>query len=202
MIFVIMNYGVDRNQAGRSWKTKALVFAVSATFAATFCGLALGAVGLAVPADARPGFVAAMAVAALALALSQLVAGTRWVPQRDCETGQLWMHTGGLTGAALNGAALGTGFLTRVGYWLWYAIPAACVVAGPARAALIFGTYGLARGSAPGVAIVQMILRRSCEKKDVTRMQEWLIQRGIQARTMANGTLLVCAVYALTEVIR
>src|SRR4051794_29947450 len=54
----------------------------------------------------------------------------------------------GLRWAVLNGAALGFGATTRVGFWLWYAIAIGSFASGnPAIGAAAYGAYGLARGA-------------------------------------------------------
>jgi hypothetical protein len=67
--------------------------------------------------------------------------------QLDRETNQSWLHLGSIGWPIVNGLALGTGFLSRIGFLLWYLIPIICLVIGQVPAgAVIFGTYGLTRG--------------------------------------------------------
>jgi hypothetical protein len=49
--------------------------------------------------------------------------------QIDYETPPEWLLYGDWRTAALNGGALGLGFLTRLGYWGWYAVPLATLAA-------------------------------------------------------------------------
>lgn len=62
----------------------------------------------------------------------------------------MWVWRGPVLWPLLNGAALGFGATTRLGFWLWYAIPSgAFLMAEPAVGALIWGAYGFTRtGSA------------------------------------------------------
>ena len=199
MIFVIMNYGVDRNQHGRRWTTKAVVFAVSATTAGIVSGAVLGAVGLLLETDVRRAIGLAAGAVAAAVASIQLVGLRLPVPQRNCETGQLWMNTGALTSAALNGASMGTGFVTRIGYWLWYVVPLAAILSGsPAYGAIIFGCYGFARGIAPLIAISQMLLLKHCADRDITKVQDWMVRQAMTARRLGDAQLIATAAAAAT----
>lgn len=198
MIFVIMNYGVNRNHEGRTWKPKATAFAVAATVCAVTLGVLLGFAGSPIPTGSKPALMVAFACAGTVVSVWQLLGRPVGVPQRNCETAQLWMNTGALTGAALNGGALGLGFVTRIGYSLWFVVPFAALMAGPAKAALIFGLYGLVRGIAPSAIILVMMAKRRCDQKDITRSQEWLIRQSAPAKTVANAILLVASLYAAT----
>lgn len=201
MIFVIMNYGVNRNQAGRGWQSKAVAFGLAATLAGLIVGAALGSLGLAVPTGWKTSLASMLAFAGIAVGIWQSARGPIPVLQRSCETAQLWMNTGALTGSALNGAALGAGFVTRVGYWIWYAVPATAFLAGPLKGMLIFGVYGLVRGAAPGLAIAQMLARKSCDQKDIIRVQEWLMHQAAPAWTVSNVALLGSSVFIATVIL-
>lgn len=201
MIFVIMNYGVNRNQQGRGWRPKAVAFAVAATASAMILGLVLGLVGDPIPAGLKMALVGGLACIGVGLAGWQLLARSVRVPQKNCETAQLWMNTGALTGAALNGGALGLGFVTRIGYWLWFAVPSAALIAGPVNGALVFGLYGLVRGVAPSAIILLMMARRRCDQKDITRSQEWLIRQAGAAKITANVMLLAASLSVATIVV-
>lgn len=194
MIFVIMHYGVDRNQQGRSWISKAVAFAGAATAAGALAGLALGALGTTIPPPGRAAAGLTLAALGFAIGGAQCLGIRVRVLQRNCETGQLWMHTGALTGAVLNGSALGLGFVTRVGYWAWYVVPVAAVLSGsPLQGALVFGCYGCVRGIAPAIVIGQMLLTRGCGERDITRVQEWMIGQSSRARRLAELQLLLAA---------
>jgi len=195
MIFVIMNYGVTRNQAGRSWKAKAVFFTTASALSGLAVGLTLGLIGMVVPHGLKVPALVGLASTGAALGLWELLAKKVNVPQRNCETVQLWMNTGALTGAALNGAALGAGFVTRIGYWVWYAVPIAALLAGPLGGAVIFGAYGLIRGALPVLAILLILGRKRCDQKDITRAQEWLVRRSAVAKVAAQASLLAGAVF-------
>jgi hypothetical protein len=81
----------------------------------------------------------------LALAIG---AGVRRTPplQLDRETDQQHLRLGPLRWAAVNGAQLGLGFTSRIGFWSWYLLPVGIMVAGNWRVgALAWGLYGAGR---------------------------------------------------------
>jgi hypothetical protein len=137
---------VHRNQAGRGWHTKLLVYVASGAAAAAIVGAALGAIGNLLDVDARAGIATLLALAALAVGTAE-ASGRHARPwQLDRETPQQWLHAGPIQWAARNGAALGIGATTRIGFWSWYVIPAVAVLAGePGFGASLFATYAVAR---------------------------------------------------------
>lgn len=75
--------------------------------------------------------------------------------QCDRETPQAWIHSGPIKWAVYNGVVLGNGATSRIGFWLWYLVPGAALLAGsPLRGAIVYGAYGLARGLWPGLITV------------------------------------------------
>src|SRR6266545_4524961 len=177
MVYVIMSSDVDRNQGGRSWITKGITFSISSALAATATGAVLGGIGTLIPIDVRIGLATVLAVPAVALGLIELTQRSVPVPQRDRETSQRWMQSGALRGAARNGLALGLGFSTRIGFWLWYAIPTGAVLTGDWRVgAALYGTYGAGR-----------VIR--CMRNRETDLGWWLVERGGVARGVAAAQL-------------
>jgi hypothetical protein len=112
-------------------------------------GALLGVLGSMLSASVR---ITGASLAALTLAVLATwhIYGTEApMLERDCETAQRWMELGPVRWAVLNGAALGIGFVSRIGFVSWYAVPVACLaVAEPWVGALVFGTYGAGRGLA------------------------------------------------------
>ena len=129
-------------------------------------------------------------LAVLAVAVSGLEFLGRRIqpPQFDCETPQRWVHKGPLRWAIQNGLALGFGATSRIGFWLWYAIPlGAFLVGDPRLGAVVYGTYGLVRGlGAVFILLVMLTL-----KLDVS---DWLIGRYGTARALAAGHLIFLGV--------
>jgi hypothetical protein len=82
-------------------------------------------------------------------------------PQFDRETLARWLEFRDGRSALMNGLELGSGVLTRLGYWLWYLIPLGCIATSNwAVGAMIWATYslirlitsaGLAIASSPGI---------------------------------------------------
>ncbi|MBX6765104.1 MAG: hypothetical protein IRY88_15715 [Rubrobacteraceae bacterium] len=140
---------MERNQAGRSWIAKALLFSVSASFAGMLSGAALGAAGILLPFEVRVAVASLLALVALAIGSLELLGRKVPLPQFDRETPQRWLHKGALTWALLNGSFLGVGVTSRIGFWLWYVVPlGAFLFADPALGAAIYGAYSVARGAA------------------------------------------------------
>jgi hypothetical protein len=190
MIFVITNYGVHRNQAGREWKEKAAVFALAAVLAGVGVGASLGALGSLVSSSVRAAVVTLLSLAGLVLGALDLTPKARKPLQFDRETAQRWMNRGALTGAAMNGAALGSGFFTRLGYWLWFVLPVCCFLsASPSTGAVVLGSYGLVRGLIPAAVIAHRAVVGSATE-DVGVLEEWLLSQKVRARTVAGLSLV------------
>jgi hypothetical protein len=139
---------VHRNQGNTNWLAKALTYLAATTVAGTVSGALLGAAGGAAPVDVRTVLASVSALAGVTIGIVELSGRRIRLPQWDRETPQSWVHAGGLRWAILNGAALGFGATTRVGFWLWYAIPIGSFASGhPAIGAAAYGAYGLVRGA-------------------------------------------------------
>lgn len=110
-------------------------------------GTVLGALGGLLPFSARVAMASILSLIAIAVGVLELGPRPWRVPQCDVETPQRWMNAGAIRWATLNGAALGVGATSRIGFWLWYAIPASAILLGdPVSGALVYGLYGLIRG--------------------------------------------------------
>jgi hypothetical protein len=194
MIFVIVNYGVDRNQQGRSWITKALVFAAFSTASAMLVGATLALLGTLLPRTNLPEAAVVLALLGFVLGLLELTPAKIRPPQIGHETAQRWMNIGALSGSAMNGAALGAGFMTRIGYWAWYVLPAGVLLMGRIDLGiLLFGAYGLTRGIVPLIAVAQLLLK-PCEARDITALQAWMMSKAAVARSVATGQLILTSV--------
>jgi hypothetical protein len=115
-----------------------LVLTLAAAAAGALTLGAAGGVGAVFPAPVR----AALATTGFAVLLvAALRRSTPW--QRDLETPARWLELGDLRVAVWNGLALGSGAATRVGFWLWWVLPAFAFASGsPAFGALLGGVYG------------------------------------------------------------
>ncbi len=179
---------MHRNQAGRSWITKAVVYSLSSAIAGVAAGAVLGALGGFLPLDFRLAAGSILAIAAVAVGGLEFF-GRRIQPlQFDCETPQSWVHKGPLRWATRNGLTLGFGATSRIGFWLWYAIPlGAFLVGDPLFGAVTYGTYGLLR--ALGAVVILLIMMRT--KSDIS---DWLIERYGTAKILATGQLTLLGV--------
>jgi hypothetical protein len=126
----------------------ATVFLLSGVLAAAVSGAALGAVASLFAAPARL-VLALLAVAAVGYRALWRSAPWQW----DRETPARWLDHEDWRTAAYNGAALGTGYLTRIGFWAAYLVPISIFVLGGATAgAAVFGGYAFTRLAA-GLAV-------------------------------------------------
>jgi hypothetical protein len=179
---------VHRNQAGRSWTSKAIVYSLSSALAGLVTGAALGAVGSLLPLDFRLAIGSILAVVAIAVGSLELSGRRVQPPQFDCETPQRWVHKGPLRWATQNGLTLGFGATSRIGFWLWYVVPlGAFLVGDPELGAVIYGTYGLIRG----LGAVFMLLSMLRLRVDIS---DWLIKQYGIARVLAAGQLVFLGV--------
>jgi hypothetical protein len=179
---------VHRNQAGRSWISKATVYSLSSALAGLVAGAVLGSVGGLLSLDFRLAVGSILAIAAVVVGGLELFGRRVQLPQFDCETPQRWVHKGPLRWATRNGLTLGFGATSRIGFWLWYVIPLGALLVGhPVLGALIYGTYGLIRG----LGAVFILFGMLGLKIDVS---DWLIERYGAARALAAGQLLLLGV--------
>lgn len=146
---------MERNQGGRSWVTKALLFSVSASLAGMVTGAVLGAAGTVISLEVRVAVASLLALATVFVGSLELLGIRVYLPQFDRETPQSWLHKGALTWALLNGISLGVGATSRIGFWLWYVVPlGAFLFADPVLGATIYGVYSVTRGAAVWVLIL------------------------------------------------
>jgi hypothetical protein len=165
-VYGIASSDVHRNQAGRSWQSKAAVYALASAVAGLVAGAALGLVGGFLPLEVRLGVGSILAIVAIAVGGLELF-GRRIQPlQIDCETPQRWVNKGPWRWATRNGLTLGFGATTRIGFWLWYVIPLGAFLVGePVAGAIIYGTYGLVRALG-AVAIILAMMRLDADISD------------------------------------
>ncbi|MEV0592798.1 hypothetical protein [Nonomuraea cavernae] len=117
------------------------VLVLSAIGAAALTGALLGLLGAAL----EPGMRALLALAAAsAVAVGAVSRPVPW--QLDRETDTDWLGYEDWRTAAYNGVALGLGFTTRIGFWLFYLVPlTAFVVADPVLGAAGYAAFAVSR---------------------------------------------------------
>jgi hypothetical protein len=117
------------------------VLVLSAMTGAALSGAFAGLLGAAV----EPSLRALLALAAVTVSVAG--AAFKAVPwQLDRETDTRWLGYNDWRTAAYNGFALGLGFTTRIGFWLWYVVPlAAFVTADPLLGAAGYVVFALTR---------------------------------------------------------
>ncbi len=146
--------GVHRMRRRSSLSAKALVSVAAAVAAGALAGCAVALCGRLLSLEHRAQVILVLAVA---LVLSSLFR-VRLI-QRDVETPQSLLSLGPLRWAASNGALLGLGVASRIGFWAWYVLPLGVfALAQPTRGAVLWGAYGLTRLAI--LAVVAISMRR------------------------------------------
>lgn len=182
-----MNSEPSRNQERSTWRAKALSFSLAATIAAVLIGALLGLVGSWLSLQFRIAAASLLSVIAIGVAIGDATSMRLSVLQCDRETSQTWMNLGPLRWAARNGAALGLGFTSRIGFWLWYAVPTgALLFADPRVGGVIYGLYGATRAWSVWLLLLGKLNRISDGNPSV-----WLLMRYPQARIWTARLLAV-----------
>lgn len=178
---------MHRNQGTTSWVVKAAVHALAGLVAGTAAGALLGFLGSHIPIDLRIAAASVLAVVAVLVGAAELISPrTRGPRGFDRETPQRWLHTGPVTWAIRNGFALGTGFTSRIGFWLWFVVPLSGLLPGsPTVGVLTYGLYGLCRGLFPAMVMTRALANPRWE------YDLWLLGRGLQARSLAARHLML-----------
>jgi hypothetical protein len=119
---------------------KSAVLVLAGTFGGVLAAAIPALLGSSVPEHVRLPVAAGLAVA---LGVLAVVRPRPW--QFDVETPTRWLEYPGLWPPLLNGLVLGTGFLTRIGYWLGWLLPVLAFAAAGLGGVLIGAVYGFAR---------------------------------------------------------
>lgn len=176
-----------RNRHREVWWPTAAVVAAASALAGLTLGFLLGLVGSMIEETTRIGLATLLGVVAAGLGIVEL-AGTRLHPlQWNRETPQRWVdEESSFRWAIRNGFALGSGAMSRIGYWAWYVVPIGSLLTGSAEAgAALYGTYGVVRGLTVW-AIVAGLARRPTDD-----FGDWLMRQGDHARHLAASQLFV-----------
>lgn len=106
------------------------MFVVSAAAAGSALGALLGAIGALIPEGVRWACVTLLTLSASYVGARELL-GRQFLPwQRNRETPRVWLDQSSMWWAAKNGAALGVGVTSRVGFWVFYVVPLGVVFIG------------------------------------------------------------------------
>lgn len=145
--------------------------------------------------DFRAAMASLLAVGAIIMGGLELGGCRIRILQCDRETPQRWVHKGALRWAAQNGLALGCGATSRLGFWLWYSVPAGALLVGrPELGAAIYGTYGLIRGMAVWIIILTMTHSPKIDFAD------WLITRNPIAHRLAAAELMLLGLIVVVTI--
>jgi hypothetical protein len=125
------------------------MFALSAGLGGVAAGALFGWIGSSVPAGVRAAVSVVLLSGLVAAGGVEILGRGVSLPQLDRETNQSWLHLGSIGWPVVNGLALGAGFLSRIGFLLWYLLPILCFAIGELTGgALVLGVYGFVRGAA------------------------------------------------------
>jgi hypothetical protein len=121
-------------------------------------GASLGLIGSYLVPDVRAATASVFAVIGVVVAAIELTGRRVPLLERSRETPRRWVSESAPRAWAIrNGAALGLGFATRIGFWLWYVVPAASLLSGSLRdGAIVYGLYAAIRGFSV-VALVEYL---------------------------------------------
>lgn len=185
---------MHRGEHRGSWQLRAGLFSVAAAATGTMLGGAVGAIGAQLAASERAALGAGLALVGVIIAVFQGFGRSLAPLQCDRLTPKRWARESAIRWAIKNGASLGSGLFTKIGFWAWYVIPTGAFLSGSAlRGAVIYGAYGVSRG----LAVWGIIAVARWREIDTP---EWLIQHSEAAKTAATGLLAAVATFALVSV--
>jgi hypothetical protein len=191
MIYVIRVRGVHRGRSFKGWKKKAAIFLVSAVVGSAGAGALLGALGAALSASSRHWLAFGVSLLGVALGGAEVLGRRVWLLQRNQATAQSWMRFGATINSAANGIAMGIGFSTRIGYWLWWALPVVAVLSGSWRiGAPLFVLYASVRA---GIAVLFSLLGEA-RHETAHRLQDRLASLSPVMRRACSAALVVVSI--------
>lgn len=172
--------------------SKLIVYVLAGTFAGMLAGAALGWMGSLLTSEFRSALAVAFSLVAIGLGLAELSGHRVALIQVDRETPYAWLRPGPLRWAMRNGAAIGFGAATRLGFWLWFVIPIGAMLSGnPLIGALGWGLYALVRTASVG-GILLLVQRRQLDTKGSA-----LLRQSERARGLVSAQLLAIGLTAM-----
>ena len=189
---------MHRNTHNISRRTILTLYVGSGAVAGGVTGAVLGWLGSHLPTDASVAVASGLALVGLVGAIAGL--SGRWRPplQCDIETPKRWVFDGAIRWPLKNGASLGFGGFTRLGFSLWYAIPLGALLSGtPAVGAALYAIYGTVRTGA--AALIWVLGQRRGTVDPLIRSLErgherWQAVTAIHLMALSMATLLVVGV--------
>ncbi len=183
-----------RNSHERTWIRKAVGYWAAATAAGLATGGLIGWLGALLSQEARLAMAGVVAIGGLTLGGLDLLGRPVRVPQLDRETPKAWLRRGTLGWSVRNGASLGVGAFTRLGFWSWYAVPLGALLTGsPVGGSLVYGLYGLTRG---GSALVILVTSRLADLEREA-IAEWLTDRRAGVRRLAAVHVMLLGAFMM-----
>lgn len=165
-----------------------MVYSLSSALAGLAAGAILGTIGSLLSFEFRLAVASLLGVLAILIGVLELSGRRIQVLQCNRETPPQWLDPGPLRWAIKNGLALGFGATSRIGFWLWYAVPIGALLAGaPELGAVVYGTYGFVRGA----GVWGILLGHHTASFDVS---DWLFEHTKTAKKLAAGQLIFLGV--------
>ena len=131
-------------------------FLLFSTLTATGLGALLGALGGLLDASTRLSLITLFFIGGIVVSILELHLKLS-PPQFNRETPKHWVSESPLRWAFKNGSALGSGVTSRIGFWLWFVVPAGSLLsATPVLGGAIYGAYGFTRGVLPALFLLRM----------------------------------------------
>ena len=187
---------MSRNPRNLSRQTVLRLYVASAATASAAAGALLGWVGAQVVFEARVAIGTALAIGGVIAGLLGLTGRSRPALQCDVETPQRWVREGPIAWPVKNGASLGLGAFTRLGFPLWYVIPVAALLSASAIfGAAIYAAYGTVR-----TASAWLIWRVGRRAGGYDRPLAWIERQHKQTTLLASGYLLGVSMSSLVVV--
>lgn len=190
-----MHAGPNRTQAGSHWRVKAIIYSFAATIAAGGLGALLGVLGGYLSLEFRIAAATIAGLTAILIGGLELSGRSVSVLQLNRETPQQWVHSGPVKWAIRNGASLGLGFTSRLGFWFWYVVPLTALLIGqPLWGVVLYGLYGAVRGWA-----VWLFLRPPFGMS-ADELDDWVTGHFPTAYLVGAGQLLAVGIVVLLVV--
>lgn len=174
------------------FQRKLVVYVLAGTASGALAGAAFGSVGSLLPTNTRALLGTGLALGAIVIGIAGVIGYHPKLLQIDRETPYGWLAPGPLRWAVRNGAAIGFGARTRLGFWLWYVIPLGAFISGsPLLGAIGYGLYGFTRTLGAGGILFLERTGRSSGLKILRQSQNVRTVTDVQLIVIALAVLLV-----------